>query len=314
MKIINRQLLENKIIDIHTHSVGVDLNHLRTGKYPVTQNIFDLSKIIACNGVDYAVTFPMPTTIYYNTNLIREKGLFEPSGFSDYPYQYENYSLCKMISQLHLTNLIPFLSVSAQSKITEQIDGILKLNEEFGIYGIKYHTTTERLDINAPQFAPFALLAQDLNIPIMIHSAVSSIAHPNNVLKFARQYPLVRVCIAHCARFCRDTLEKIKDDGLKNVFVDTAPFIRLCSMALNSKDTLEDGLQFNFNYPRIALRKFMEYIPTQVLWGTDIPWQNFMDESGHLITYEDEVAILNDLSEVFIKTVMDNQLNYLFGF
>lgn len=314
MKKMDRSLLENKIIDIHTHSMGMDLHNLHSGKYPVTQNVLDLSKIIADNRINYAVTFPMPTTIYYNPNSIRNKGVFEESGFSDYPYQYENYALCNIIKELQLSNIMPFVSVSTQAKLQEQIEGIYKLHETFGVYGIKYHAAAERMAVDNPKFEPFVKLAEDLDIPILVHSALSPDAHPDHVLNLAKQYPAIRLCIAHCARFHKPTLERIRSGKIKNVFVDTAPFIRLCDMSLTSSNIdLDDVLKLDFDNPHIALKEFAEYLPDNVLWGTDIPWQNYRNSVGKIITYTDETNILEKLEDEIVKKIMENQLDFLFG-
>lgn len=294
--------------------MGIDLHNLHSGDYPVTQNVLDLSNLVAENGIDYAVSFPMPTTVYYNPKSIRNKGLFEESGFSDYPYQYENYALCNIIEQLQLSNIIPFVSVSTQAKLQEQVESIYKLNEKFSVYGIKYHASAERMSVVDRSFEPFAKLAADLNVPILVHASLSSNAHPDNVLSLAQSYPSVRLCIAHCARFHKPTLDKIKFEKMKNIFVDTAPFVRLCNMSLeNLNKNSNEVLELDYGNPYTALRELVEYLPHNIVWGTDTPWNNHINAVGNVVTYSDEASVLKTLNPKNINNIMENQLNFLFG-
>lgn len=307
----NRDILKNKIIDIHTHSVGIEMNHFRTGTYPITQNILDLSNIILSNGIDFAVTFPMPTTVYYNYNLIYNENRFEPSGYSDYPYQYENNALYNLILQMKIQNLIPFVSVSVQEKVKEQIKGIYSLHEKFGVYGIKYHSNTERLSIDNSRFEPFAKLAHEMNIPILVHSEFSQYSHPDNILRFASKHPNVRICIAHCVRFHKNVLERINRD-FENIYVDTAPLVRLCKIAQNTQQQSNSLLALDFKVPLNALQEFIEFIPKKVLWGTDVPWHHFVNDEN-VVTYEDEASLIKSIDIVLREQVIKNQIRFLFG-
>ena len=307
-----REKLYGKLFDIHTHSVGMDLHHLMTGKYPISQNILDLSKIVRDNCVDYAVTFPQCTTLYYNTPLIWEKSIFEPSGFCDFPYQYENSTLVRQISQLQIDNLIPFLSISSQAKVHEQISHIQNLWNSYGIYGLKFHSTTERSTVLDGSFRPFVDLAIDLNIPIMLHTAHDLYAHPIHAIKLASQYPKLRVCLAHAARFDLNVINIIKDKKLNNVFVDCAPLLRLCSIMRN-RPYLE-GVAFvetDYHNSMGVLQYLYELLPNNLLWGTDIPCNRYKDNDCKIIDYNDDVGVI--MSFKHKKNISENSINFLFG-
>ena len=58
--------LEGKLIDVHSHSGGMDLSNFYKSLHPSTQDILDLEANGYRAGVDFQVVFPMPTTIYYD--------------------------------------------------------------------------------------------------------------------------------------------------------------------------------------------------------------------------------------------------------
>lgn len=308
-----RKILNGKIIDIHTHSVGMDLHHLIVGKYPISQNIYDLSRIVRDNGIDYAVTFPQCTTLYYDTSLIWEKSIFAPSGFCQFPYQYENFALVSQISKLHLDNLIPFISISSRAKASEQISYAHSLWGEFGIYGLKFHPTTERSSVVDFSFKPFIDLAIDLNIPILVHTAHDHYAHPMHAIEIARRHPKLRICLAHAARFDQEVLNIIKKEKFKNVFIDCAPLVRLCSIM--QKQPNQEGVLFmkaNYNDCLSVLQSLYNILPDNILWGSDIPANRFLDETNNIVDYTDDVKVLKQFEH--IKTISKNSINFLFGY
>lgn len=308
-----RELLKGKTIDIHTHSVGMDLHHLMEGKYPISQNIYDLSKIIKDNDIDYAVTFPQCTTLYYDTSLIWEKSIFAPSGFCQFPYQYENFALVSQILKLHLDNLIPFISISSQAKVFEQVNYARSLWNEFRIYGLKFHATTERSSVMDPSFKPFIELAIDKNIPILVHTAHDCYAHPIHVIEIARQYPDLRICLAHAARFDIDVLNIIKKEHLKNVFVDCAPLLRLCSIMQKQQNS--QGVLFmkaDYNNSLAVLQSLYNLLPDNILWGSDLPWNRYLDSNNRIVDYSDDVSILKKFKNN--KAISENSINFLFGY
>ena len=308
-----REKLNGKIIDIHTHSVGMDLHHLMEGKYPISQNIYDLSKIVQDNGIDYAVTFPQCTTLYYDTSLIWGKNVFAPSGFCQFPYQYENFALVSQISKLHLDNLIPFVSISSQAKVSEQISYAHNLFDEFRIYGLKFHATTERSSVLDSSFKPFVDLAIELNIPILVHTAHDHYAHPMFVIELAKKHPELRICLAHAARFDMDVLRIIKKEKLKNVFIDCAPLLRLCSIMQKQPDV--QGVLFmkaKYNDCLAVLQSLYNLLPDNTLWGSDIPWNRYLDDDNKIVDYSDDVEILKEFE--YNMALSNNSINFLFGY
>lgn len=304
-----KQTLAGKTIDIHTHSTGIVMDRLIRGKYPVTQDIVDLSETVERNHIDYAVTFPMPATVYYDAMKARNDHVFVSSGIGDYPYQYENQSLVMLKDQLQLHNLLPFLSFSVHEKIEEQQNNIRFLNQKYGIYGLKYHCTMEQQSIDCEAFEMFAALAEELDIPIMLHSELVPAAHPDRVLRFAMDHPKIRVCVAHAARMYFPFLKKLQSTDIPNLFVDTAPFLRICHEL--SKHRSSNIAELPYEEPISALRSLFEISPDRLLWGTDIPWHRFLRDDGKCTSYEQEVEVLN--ASGFKEHLSHNALRYLFG-
>lgn len=309
---LNACQLNGKIIDVHTHSVGIALNQLLAGRYPYAQDIVDLSNTIRENGIDYAITFPMPNTIYYsrvnNTGKsFKEKYMI--SGNCKFPYEFENSYLVKIIHDMRLDNLLSFLSVSTNDEIDKQIDALYNLAENYPVYGLKYHSSIERKDINSAEFKQFALFAEKKNIPIMIHTELCDFSHPEQLIKFNINHPKVRICSAHAAAFYKPFYEHIQSEKGKNIFVDCSPFLRM----LEDKQRIDEKhlLNFDFSNPQECFKRIFKEIPDNLLWGTDAPYYRFMKNDGTISTYKEESIIIKE-SE-FKNHISNNTLRFLFG-
>lgn len=308
---LNKFELEGKLIDVHTHSVGLALNQLLNGRYPYAQDIFDLSDTIRRNNIDYAVSFPMPNSVYYNTINVSEKNFnlkYRPSGNCEYPYQIENIYLAKIIDEMNLDNILPFLSISANDKILEQVHNISALIEQYPIYGLKYHASIERKSINSVEFAYFAEVAEKYNIPIMVHTELREDAHPDNLISFSIQHPNIRICAAHAAFFHKPFFELLKKGEFPNVFVDCAPLMRLCHDMMENSG--QNRLDLNFINPEYVLLALIQMIPNHILWGSDMPYYRYKTKYG-ISSYEQEALIINNCS--YKNLITNNTIRYLLG-
>lgn len=298
--------LEGKIVDIHTHSTGIYLGHLFSGKNPIVQDIVDLSNIISKSGVDYAVTFPIPFSIYYDANEYFSNGIFKPSNYCDFPFQYENEAMCKLIKEYRLNNLLPFLSVSTADKVNEQIIFLEELINKYDIYGIKYHSTLDKNNIDNENFELFAMLAEKYNLPIMAHTKSDGYANPQNVIEFAKKHKNIRICAAHCARLEIEFFSHV--NNYDNIFVDCCPFLKICNIYKEIKS--DKFLNLSYNNPNLAFFELFSIIEKKLLWATDKPWNTVVYDSN-ISSYKDEVELLkkNCLSD----KLSINNINYLFG-
>ena len=303
----SKQDMLGKVVDIHTHSTGIAMYRMIQGKYPVSQDIVDLSETAKANAVDFMVTFPMPTTVYYDARKMRDDRVYVPSGVEEYPYQYENQSLVAMVRNLKLENMLPFLSFSLHDKIPQQLENIRQLAQQYNVYGLKYHGTLEQKGIRCPEFEEFAALAAQLNIPILLHSEISPVAHPLDALAFAREHPEVRLCVAHAANMFAPFYAQAQDAQLPNLFMDSAPLLRIC----DDPGAKSQCMPFDYEDPVSVLKSLHAALPNGLLWGTDMPWHRFFRKDGQLSTYSQEAALLQQSG--LVDAISQNTCRFLFG-
>ena len=93
-------IFEDKIIDCHTHSAGIDFFGVARGHLPFSQDADSLSNKLKNNNIDYAITFPFPNTTFYNINSFIDTFQFVPSGLSKFPFEQENFNLINQLKHL----------------------------------------------------------------------------------------------------------------------------------------------------------------------------------------------------------------------
>jgi hypothetical protein len=122
------------VIDCHTHCGGIDVNNFYNMRYPCTQSAYVLHELMNNNKTDYAITFPMPSSLYFDTRKYWIEKCFVPSGFESIPFCIENQYLLSEIDFWGYNNILPFVSFSLQDRVYEQCDFIRKLSNEHNIY------------------------------------------------------------------------------------------------------------------------------------------------------------------------------------
>ena len=302
----------NKITDIHSHCGGIDMSNFINLKHPSSQNIIDLHNTIIDNDVDFAVVFPMPTTIYFHLKKYWESNIFVPSGMSDFPYQYENINLLKSISHFGYSNFLPFVSFSLRDKLNEQIKSLEELIEDHDIFGIKYHTSVEQisiLDINECKL--LINFADKYNLPFMIHSSRKDTCDPKLIIELAKKNPNLRFCAAHAGYLKMDFFELLDVYKLDNLFFDVSPFMNFCK--LYSNHLPDNTINLCYSQPITAFNELADKYRDHMLWGSDAPWYYSADLQceSDLITYTENVNILK--KSTHIEQVSKNTIRYLFG-
>ena len=63
--------------------------------------------------------------------------------------------------------------------------------------GIKFHPFLNRFYINDPMVGPFMRLAQQLKVPVLVHSAHDEFSLPARVFDLARRFPEVPIIMGH---------------------------------------------------------------------------------------------------------------------
>jgi len=298
-------LNDNSIIDVHTHGMGIMLTHLLKGHYPYVQDIVDLSEKARANGVDYVVSFPMPSSIYYDVTNLRNRHYIK-TGNCDYPFQYENEALLRTVCEFGLSNILPFVTFSTRSRIKEQKAELKRLIENYNVYGLKYHATIERRSVLSPAFEEFVEIAENYDLPILVHTKMDNWANPNFLISFAEKHPSVRICAAHCAHFDQVFFAALKEHSFGNLYVDSSPFIRICSDIANGT---VGKMDYCYQNPDIAFHQLFDEIPTKLLWGSDAPFNRFMKDNTMYSYMDDRLIVKDDIR----RDILRNTCSFLFG-
>lgn len=275
---LRQEQLAGKLIDVHSHSGGMDLSNFYKGLYPTTQDILDLEDKGYRAGVDLQVVFPMCTTIYYDIPAYWREHTFKESGYCAYPFQLENQRLLECVSYFGLKRLLPFLCFSLRAGVTEQEASIVSLAEKFPVYGLKYHTKVDQCAASEiDRRSRFTDIAKLLNVPIMVHTEEKGCSSAMELLSLAQRHPEVRFCAAHLGGFSRAFFRALEDYPWDNLYVDCSPLVARCRSL--SRMTVPDTLlDLDYSNPAGVLGYFLHTFPGRILWGTDAPWTSY----GHL--------------------------------
>lgn len=285
------------IVDCHTHCGGIDAFNLINLRYPNVQHANVLYEDMTTNNVNYAITFPMPSTLYFNTKLYCENNVFIPSGIEDVPYALENYYLVNELNAFGFDNILPFASISLQDRVEEQCDYIRTWIEEYPIYGLKLHTMADQtpLHVFSERGKAFIDLLLENDFPIIFHSDCEGISEPMGVFALASRYPKVRFSLAHYAGFNRDFFSELTqyNRDYNNIYFDSSPSIHICSCFASLKGN-HKIMDLDYSNPEHILSYFLENYSSCFLWGTDSPWLsptslNKLVNGG--IKYRDEVQL-----------------------
>ena len=305
--------LVNKVIDCHTHCTGIDILNYLNYRYPTTADLIDFHEKMSKNGVDYSITFPMPTTLYYDGRMILQ-GEYIHSGISLFPYQIENEYLVKQIEHFKITNILPFLSFSIHCEVEKQVEHLRNLIEHYPVYGLKYHSKVEQYPVNKfGRGNKFLELAQEYNIPVVIHSEIREDSLPMNILSLAEMYPDVRFCVAHLACFSDVFFKEIDKKGYENVFFDTSPL----SILIKPRNVYEYRQRIktlNYNNPKEIFDYFYLRYSKKILWGTDNPWcytgKLASEKKTNGSYYAKEISAVGTEN---IKKLSENVIRFLYG-
>jgi predicted TIM-barrel fold metal-dependent hydrolase len=314
---IGRQEIGNGLIDVHTHC-GFNLFNFYEIQYPYVQDAIVLSQLIIDNAISFAVTFPMPNSIYFDVPLFLEKGIFKASNLSNFPFEKENLYLLTQIKVFNLHNLLPFCSFSIRDKVREQAEYLIKLLNNFNIYGLKFHTLGDNNSILEMNKYPILMdIIEEYNLPLIVHTGNDKFSNPLNMLEIAQKYPHIRFCAAHLGKFNLKFFNEVEKYEYKNLFIDTSPFIHLCRQAVNNSKISNTILDLNYNEVYDVFNFFSNKYSDKILWGTDMPWLNVSEmknsETEGFINYKDEVRILMRNNSVAHQIANLNTVKYLFG-
>ena len=305
------------VIDCHTHT-GYDGYNFVQGRFPNQQSVADLVHKIDYTGVSQVVTFPFPSTEYWNTDILVRENRLVPSGKQQFPYQEENQILFEESNRFG-KKVVPFVCINPLHEVRKQVDFLEKSIQNKKFLGIKLHTLATQssaFDLISNPISEFALRH---DLPILFHSGLDKVSHPDNVIKFSRHYGgKLRVCIAHVACFDQESLDNIA--RCDNVFVDTSPFLHLIEKYKRGTKYLARNEIINPDSPIDTIVRLYQKFKKKLIWGTDEPYTSVVKpDKGTVVegSYAGEVGMLVDLARRDIKAFENitnrNTKVFLFG-
>ena len=160
--------------------------------------------------------------------------------------------------------LKPLMYISlSKCTIQKEID-FFETCYPYDFIGFKLHPWNDQVSVH-----DFCITTKK---PVLIHCGIRQIEHPLNALNFARNNPLVKIVIAHAAALCEDALKQIAI--MDNVFIDCCP----TAFMYNLKETLLENSKA-INSPEDIYYMVFDFVPIdKVLFGTDSPWGNSIEE------------------------------------
>ncbi|ATC65794.1 hypothetical protein CMV30_18590 [Nibricoccus aquaticus] len=295
------------LIDCHNH-LGTDLFFYLNGFYPYAQDLNALATEGGRHGIDRWVVFPMVSNAWFDVAAMRT-GQLKPGGPEAVPYAFENERMLREIYEQFPDlgrRTIPFVILDPMREAAAQVKQLRALHRQFPFYGLKIQATMIQADAGALLTTGrcFLELAEELNLPFLIHSSVVANdpwSEAGLLLRIAEAAPQVRFCLAHSCRFDRVYLDRIAE--LPNTWFDCSAHIIHCKgTAAEMGFTAAPARRFAADYrdPAAVLRALAETYPTKMLWGSDTPFESFVGqgESGLVslrATYEEEIACVKAL-------------------
>lgn len=308
------------IIDCHNH-LGVDPYFYLNSYHPYAQDLVTLVTEGRHCGVDRWVVFPMVINLSFDLPAMRRKEIVA-GGLEKVPYAFENERMFHEIYDLYPdlgAHTIPFAILDPMREPAAQLVKLRELRTKYPFYGLKIQPTMIQANIESLLTVGrgFLEFAAEFNLPFIIHSSVDPAdtwAQATSILKVAEATPHVRFCLAHSCRFDRECLDRIA--ALPNTWFDCSAHRIHCDCARQEFSNIAPpGRRFkaDYNDPPAVLLALAEAYPTKLIWGSDTPFQSYVDDTMSLrSTYAEETACLQVLPPDLHRAVTcDNLLTYL---
>ncbi|WP_221031987.1 amidohydrolase family protein [Actomonas aquatica] len=308
------------VIDCHNH-LGVDLLFYLNAHQPYAQDLPTLVEIGRSHGVDRWLVFPMVSNLTFDLQRMRQ-GELAPGGFEAIPYAFEN---ARMMTELYDRypdlgrDTIPFAIIDPLREPAAQIEHLRRLHAQHPFRGLKLQATIIKSDVRAllTTGRSFLEFAAEFNLPFIIHSSIApedTWSQASSILEVAAATPEVRFCLAHSCRFDRPSLDRVAE--LPNTWFDCSAHRIHCQAVEQGLPIIarpENRLAADYRDPAAVLQCLAETYPTKLIWGTDSPFQSYIDDEIALrSTYAEEVACLNALSPTLHRAATcDNLLALL---
>ncbi|MBC8081171.1 MAG: amidohydrolase [Gorillibacterium sp.] len=93
--------------------------------------------------------------------------------------------------------------------------------EELGFVGIKLHTFAHAVHPGSRDGRKVFSLARELEVPVMVHTGAGiPFANPTNLIAVARDFPEVKIVIAHCGMMIMAGETEISMSACSNLYAD----------------------------------------------------------------------------------------------
>ena len=308
------------IIDCHNH-LGVDPYFYLNSYHPYAQDLPAMVTEGRHCGVDRWVVFPMVNNLTFDLEAMRRQELVT-GGLETIPYAFENERMLHEIYELYPdlgAHTIPFAILDPMREPEAQLVKLRELHAKYPFYGLKIQPTMIKADVEALLTVGrgFLEFAAEFDLPFIIHSSVDPAdtwAQASSILKIAEATPAVRFCLAHSCRFDRECLDRVAE--LPNTWFDCSAHRIHCECAIKGFPNIAPPeRRFNADYtdPAAVLLALAETYPTKLMWGSDTPFQSYVDNRMSLrSTYAEETECLKALTPDLHRAVTcDNLLNLL---
>lgn len=313
---LSSRMSSNMLIDAHTHN-GSDLSNIVKFRYPTSQSVIDLVDKTHRSGIDLLITFPCPSDLFWfeplffrqNNKLVPQKNPPEP-----FPHYFNNETMYREIANFSGDHVLPFANFIPGIKDDQQVEYLHAKNSEGTLFGLKFHPLASQTPAEILESSPISNFAQQYRLPITIHTGPDKYSQPMKVFHLAQKFPTINFCAAHVGQFNQEFLDSIAKSRPENLFIDTSPFISLShAYGQNHQDSVID---LPFSDPKQALLSLYDFLPNNLIWGTDEPWTTITnDKTGGIysrVVYQQEADLLNSLPlSVRQKIAHNNTLRFL---
>lgn len=287
-----KDVKETNMIDVHTH-VGRDEYKVYKNKQPQQQTAEGLIEKMDRGGIERSVIFPFPFTLFFSLDSVHDYEM-KPSGKSNHAYEIENRYVIECSEKNN--RLIPFLSICIGKY--NNFEDVKELVKNHDVKGLKLHSRFARSPISGLRGSDFMNLAREYGLSIMVHTDSKNIilpdirynymdySDPMDLIGVADAYPEVKIAGAHMGWMSKGFLDETRKR--ENLFVDTSPFLLLCSFDWRE----DDALKMDYSDPAGCLRRICSEYGDSVIWGSDEPYTIYNSN-----TIFDEIEILDSIGE-----------------
>lgn len=284
----------------------------------MAQSVEDLVLKARLSGIAKVITFPFPSTGYYNTRELVTRNQKIPSGQQDFPYQVENLALIKGCENTDFP-VLPFMAIDPSNHVHEQVESLRQIYEKRKFYGLKLHTLATGVSADKLIGSEIVEFAQEKNVPVLIHSGLGDeYSHPGNIVKLAKYSPDLRVCVAHLGWLDSDTIKEVAKSD--NLFIDTCPFLQICNRVRKGSKMIYNPNLVDPYKPAESMYRYYNLLKDSLIWGTDEPWTKCISARGNISsnhTYGDEARVISGLFQISPQAATDitsrNTERFIFG-